>query len=289
MSERENILFIVEGAKLEPEIINRMAEVYGLRCEISSVCTNIHAIYRQLKKDDGYSDIILILREIFYSRLASLEKNSQVKNRQREIRRTQEDLAKLDRSFSSVYLVFDSELHHRSNKDLDVAAVISQNIAELKEMLEFFNNETDQGKLYVNYPMMESYRDCDDFFDNNYRDRLVSLDVLFGRLPEKGYKALVASRSHSNIHRDQISKQQFNQLTCMNVFKLNWMKNRIWGKPQYDDFLVLSHQDAILHLEYNYCHELGAVAVLNTLLFFIIDYKGQDFYNHNICQEFLNT
>ncbi len=32
-------------------------------------------------------------------------------------------------------------------------------------MTEYFVDETDPtiGKLYINYPMMESYRDCDEF------------------------------------------------------------------------------------------------------------------------------
>ncbi len=76
MSEKPNILFIVEGERLEPEVINRMAEVYGLRCDITSVCTNIHILYQKLKKDEGYSDVIPVLREILRSRLASLEKLS---------------------------------------------------------------------------------------------------------------------------------------------------------------------------------------------------------------------
>ena len=67
-----NILFIVEGERLEPEVINRMAEVYGLRCDISSVCTNIHILYQQLKQDDGYSDVIPVLRDILRSRLVSI-------------------------------------------------------------------------------------------------------------------------------------------------------------------------------------------------------------------------
>ena len=69
----------------------------------------------------------------------------------------------------------------------------------------------------------------------------------------------------------------------MNVFKLNWMKNHAWDKPQYDDFLAQSRQDVILELEYTSCHNLEAVAVLNTLLFFIIDYKGREFYESDIC------
>ena len=283
MSGQPNILFIVEGERLEPEVISRMGEVYGLRCDITSVCTNIHILYQQLKKDEGYSDVIAVLREILRSRLASLASLKTSKEQQRRIQRTQEDLAKLERPFASVYLVFDSELQHRSNDTLAPLEVIEKNVAELREMLEFFDNETDQGKLYVNYPMMESYRDCDDFFDDGYRNRLVSLDILFGRTPARGYKALVAARKLANVHSKQLSEAQFNRLTCMNVFKLNWMKNYIWSKPQYDEFLEQSSQNVILELEHASCRNLKAVAVLNTLLFFIIDYKGRDFYERDIC------
>jgi hypothetical protein len=283
MSEKPNILFIVEGERLEPEVINRMAEVYGLRCDISSVCTNIHILYQQLKQDDGYSDVIPVLQEILRSRLASLETLTPSAELKRKIARTRDDLAKLNHTFASFYLVFDSELHHRSNDSLAPLDVIENNVAELKEMLEFFDNETDQGKLYVNYPMMESYRDCDDFFDASYRDRLVSLDILFGGTPSKGYKSLVASRRLANVRNQHISQEQFNRLTCMNVFKLNWMKNHLWQKPNYDDFLKIAQQESILELEHDSCRSLNAVAVLNTLLFFIIDYKGQVLYENEIC------
>lgn len=61
MSVLPNILFIVEGERLEPEVIARMAEVYGLHCDITSLCTNIHILYEQLKRDEGYSDVIPVL------------------------------------------------------------------------------------------------------------------------------------------------------------------------------------------------------------------------------------
>ena len=80
MSGLPNILFIVESERLEPEVINRMAEVYGLRCDISSVCTNIHILYQQLKQDDGYSDVVPVLRDILWSRLVSLEALPFVRN-----------------------------------------------------------------------------------------------------------------------------------------------------------------------------------------------------------------
>lgn len=262
-----------------------MEKVYGLRCEISSVCTNIHSLYRQLKQDEGFSDLIMVLRERLSSRLTKLEDLEFNRDRQHEIERIKKELLIIDRPFSSVYLVFDSELHHCSKKAANSMAVVKNNIAELKDMLEFFNNETEHGKLYVNYPMMESYRDCDDYFDKDYKDRFVSLDILFGKTRLKGYKSAIGSRKLANIRIGEISEEQFNRLTCMNIFKLNWMKNRIWGKPPYDEFLKQVRQDTILDLVYQYCHDLGAVAVLNTLLFFIVEYRGQDFYNNAICPE----
>ena len=81
MSEKPNILFIVEGERLESEVINRMAEVYGLRCDISSVCTNIHILYQQLKKDYGYSDVISALQKILRSLLTRWKSFPHLQNR----------------------------------------------------------------------------------------------------------------------------------------------------------------------------------------------------------------
>ena len=64
--------------------------------------------------------------------------------------------------------------------------------------------------------------------------------------------------------------------------KLNWMKHHLWQKPNYDEFLKISLQENILELEHYSCRSLNAVAVLNTLLFFIIDYKGRDFYDSDV-------
>ena len=73
-------------------------------------------------------------------------------------------------------------------------------------MIDFFNNETENGKLYVNYPMMESYKDCDDFFDEQYQNREVSLKTLFSHK----YKQQVSQRILSNCRIDRIKKISIN-------------------------------------------------------------------------------
>ena len=47
----------------------------------------------------------------------------------------------------------------------------------------------------------------------------------------------------------------------------------------YDDFLVYSEQQSILRAEQNFMAKENAIAVLNTLLFFTLDYYGRSFYN----------
>ena len=111
-------------------------------------------------------------------------------------------MEKLNGKFAYRYLVFDSELQHgEGGVSLPREKQIEKNCNKLKNMLEFFNNESDQGKLYVNYPMMESYRDCDAFFDEGYKDRTVALDLL------SKYKEQVGKRKLSKVHTDKIDKE----------------------------------------------------------------------------------
>ena len=55
--------------------------------------------------------------------------------------------------FSEVYLFFDYDGHHNN-----IPKKLSGKDA-LEEMLETFNNETELGKLYVSYPMVEAIKE----------------------------------------------------------------------------------------------------------------------------------
>ena len=289
MSTISQILFIVEGEKLEPKIVKRMAEVYGFQCEITSVRTCIYDLYVSLKndkkKDDELSflDVVPTLKEMLEAKASILEKQNPSEERDKTLAGIKGDIEKLNRSYPFIYLIFDSEFQHDDINEGQPMAT-TEDIAMthcdvLRERVEFFDNETEQGKLYVNYPMMESYRDCDDFFDNTYRDRTVSLDALFKNDGGKGYKALVSKRKKSNIDGIDIRETEFNRLICMNVFKLNYLSTSQWLKMDYGDFRIYSEQTAILAKERECISVNKSVSVLNTSLFFAIDYKGREFYN----------
>ena len=58
-------------------------------------------------------------------------------------------------------------------------------------MQKYFVDSTDVGKLYINYPMIESYQDVAEMPDATYIDKTVSVTVR----PGARYKALVRDKA----------------------------------------------------------------------------------------------
>lgn len=90
-------------------------------------------LWKKLKADDFATDIIEVLRES-----------------NKKIREQLEGLSRDD--FSEVFLFFDYDVHQTNLGKADDGDVINQ-------MLESFDNETENGKLYISYPMVEALRD----------------------------------------------------------------------------------------------------------------------------------
>lgn len=134
-----NILIIVEGSKTEPNFFNRLSDVFGLKFDIYCLETNIYSLYKKMKEIDFNGDIKDVLSEIHQDKKEMLSKK-----------------------FAYTYLIFDCDAHHsRKNESRTQEEIVLDNLAKLSEMAKYFIDETDpsKGKLYINYPMMESYRD----------------------------------------------------------------------------------------------------------------------------------
>lgn len=54
--------------------------------------------------------------------------------------------------FSEVYLFFDYDAHQTN-----LGKAVNEDV--IRQMLESFDNETENGKLYISYPMVEALRD----------------------------------------------------------------------------------------------------------------------------------
>lgn len=137
MADKDYKAFIVEGEAREPQIIDNISKIFFSHANYTVITLpageNIYMLWKQLKADDFDTDIIEVLRE----------SND-------EIRKQLDGLSRDD--FSEVYLFFDYDAHQ---KNLEKS--VNEDI--IHQMLESFDNETENGKLYISYPMVEALRD----------------------------------------------------------------------------------------------------------------------------------
>lgn len=132
----KKILFVVEGERGETRMLissfERALKLSKEDFEISKYKTNIHQLFRKMKAK-GYDS--------FLPYLYSINKKIFPKN-----------MFTPETAFSSVYLFFDLDPQDK---------LFSSD--ETNEIASFFNDETQNGKLYISYPMVESLFDFESF------------------------------------------------------------------------------------------------------------------------------
>jgi len=166
----------------------------------------------------------------------------------------------LSREYSDTILVFDYDPQDHLFS-----------VEKLERMVDYFDESTDQGKLYVNYPMAESYRDLTTLpYDDSYLDRSVDLDTL----RNKAYKKTVDLRS-AVPQLDECNVLTFNQILVQNIEKASKVTgNEYVASDPLRNYATLS-QSLILEAQANLLTEYDIVSVLCTCLWFVIDYGPQ--------------
>lgn len=245
-------LFIVEGEDREKTVVNSLmsclSELSDLNIHIVSVSANIHMLYQKLKENDYFLNIVDVI--------CGLETT------------TEEDRRILNEEgpFAYRYLVFDLDLQHY---DLTKEDNIQRGLAEAEEMLLYFQNETDEssGKLYINYPMIESYRDCKSTFEEEYANKVIEIEKCID------YKKIVGERGN-NRNISSYSHDDFTDLICMNLYKLHWITKGNWSKMEYQQYRDLIRTNLLFEKEKLSITHRGIVKVINSLLLFPVDYRG---------------
>ena len=138
MSSSELHLFVFEGVRAESKYVDKLEQHFlGKRISVKCVYdAEIYQLYKQLKAEEIAFDMVNLLKE------RSKENAELLRDYTRD-------------SFAYIYLFFDYDAHSTLADD-----------DKLMEMLKFFNNETENGLLYVSYPMMEAirhYKDMESF------------------------------------------------------------------------------------------------------------------------------
>ena len=159
MADRDYKAFIVEGEVREPQIIDNISKVFFAHGNFKIITLpaeeNIYMLWKKLKADDFDTDIIEVLRE----------SNDDIK----------EQLVGLSRDdFSEVYLFFDYDMHQTNLGKEDDADAVAQ-------MQKSFDNETENGKMYISYPMVEALRDYNTGVCGNKESCYVTIEQIRSR------------------------------------------------------------------------------------------------------------
>ena len=260
-NSNRNILLLVEGRKREVQLFKKMLEAFpeiGISPEnIISFETNIWVLYGKLIKEFGQDWYTQGIDFLTFLQNPSIGMNLNGK------------------AFSDIYLVFDYERQDSNFSDIG-----------LEHMMSFFNNSTENGLLFINYPMVESYKHIKDFPDNDYLTRKCNFADI------KEYKKTVGEYSAFN-HLTCLDSSFFKEVVKYNLCKCSLITKKIsqsnyemiydngqvrnitneliyqiaseyWFKMDYQEILKLQNSNSN-----NYIY------VLCTCVFFILEYNSK--------------
>ena len=227
---KSKILLIVEGEVEEPRILGSeshgLLALIGADYEIVPFESSIYELYEAYKNGE-YDNIVSYLR---IEKGLKLPDNILSKN-----------------AFSAIYLIFDYDPQYQKYSD-----------EKIRDLLNLFNNETELGKLYINYPMVEAYYHLLKLPDEDYYDRKISLEGLTG----KTYKKLV--NATSCLKKNRIGNFQLCHIVMHNYNKCKIIESS-YGKA--------INYEAILNKQIELKNETNEIYVLSTFPLMIIDYN----------------
>ncbi len=118
---------------------------------------------------------------------------------------TLQDFVRTD--FAEIYLFFDYDPHASNADD-----------SKIYELLTFFNEETENGKLYLSFPMLEAIRHIEDIA--TFKDLTFPVDKLID------YKSHVTTKSLPNYKfYHHYSNSIWHELILLHLNKMNYIIN----------------------------------------------------------------
>lgn len=242
MDKTSKILVLVEGAKTDLRLMEHLLHIYGIdkSHEVVSYNTNIYVLYQEMfaNGDPASIDILQLLKE---------REKDPVRKKIFDVR------------YSDILLVFDLE-----PQDQRFSA------EKILEMMGFFVESSDMGKLYINYPMVEAFYHMKAIPDKDYNDYVVSLS----ELSEGTYKQRVNQENRNHDY----SKFAVNREECNIVIQQNI--DKAWCISETERLvdgieLLLPEMIEILKKQL-LKFELGkTISVLCTCAFYIVDYNSK--------------
>lgn len=243
------ILFVFEGGKSEPAIFDSIEKLFLSSEELRVVkCGfDLPTLYSNLKKTG---------EDLFRS--LPLKENGIIIPEGKRV----------DTIFSQIFLFFDYDFQNRIG--------VQKLNQILDEMLEFFNDETDNGKLYINYPMVESLKYTKELPDGHYYEYVATRQEcvehkfkenaeLFAYAKAKGYRFIDLSKIDKS---DVLLNWEY--LKLQNVMKANFL---LTGNNKMPKEKNVINQTAIFDAQKaNFVDKTNSVSILNSFPLFLYEY-----------------
>ena len=241
----KNVLFVVEGGRGEPRFLDNLMRAFRTDTDykVFTYKTNIH------KMIEGMMDGEEIDHDLdFLTYLRSVNNNAG-------------DASVLDNRFSDIYLFFDMDPQDSK-----------YNPERISKAAEYFNDSTYNGKLYLNYPMLESYRHISSLDDLSYLDTVVRIEDV------RDYKERVHREGMSELTQfSRMSKDIWIRLVELNLRKTGMILGEGSGIPSHDMYVSDFVQSEVLARQLEMVSNKGFLYVLNTSLLCIVDYNPSEF------------
>lgn len=241
--KNRNILFIVEGSNDEPKFICRLFDVCNMGSfNTYSYNTNIHVLANHLRIDypdfdEDVTDLLAILR--------SYESNP-------------DKLKILNKEYTDIFLIFDLDPQDHMI-----------NFTMIKRMLDYYIDSTNQGKLFINYPMMQSYKHFKILPDDNFKNLRINLEQC------RSYKYMVEEYSkYTNV--DVYDYITFVSLAVHHLRKANYILNGVYSETSMEEYLKMN-SSLIYDKQISLLKDLNCIYVLNTCIFKTIAVKKSSF------------
>ncbi|MFG6395021.1 MAG: hypothetical protein K1W24_12700 [Lachnospiraceae bacterium] len=249
--KKKKIAFIYEGAKTEKELFQNLTQIFfSEKADVSIISFpaegNIYMLWTRLKKDRFETGVIEVIKEMSFEARQILSDN------------TEDD-------FSEIYMFFDYDGHNNNipkeytGKDI------------LCEMLETFNNETEYGKLYISYPMIESLKEIS-VNSKTYKNFYMPLYDI------RNYKEISGGKTDfknfNNITRDMwyiACNASRKRASLIVLYRENCTYKEFLEKlEQYN--IYMEQKEKFIKMNY-------MIAILNSVPLFLIEYYGENLWN----------
>ena len=231
----------MEGENRDIKLINRLKNLYLPQdVTIQPYKNNLYNLYDYLSGygKNGFEDLNFLL---------ALRENE-----------TDENIKRIfDEDYTDILLIFDFDPQDRK---FDINKVL--------RMMEYFSESTENGRLYINYPMVESFYHLNNVrevqLDESFRDRKFTLQ----ELRNHQYKNIV-NKEGTILDIRRMSKEQVENIMYQQACKANYILEENYEVlddcSQEKMLMILDKQNRILE-------QYGEAYVLNTCSFFVLEF-----------------